>query len=262
MQRPIIGITANSAWVNASNVLASRYVTMMTNANIKAITDAGGIPILLTDQMSYEDISEIVSAVDGLLIPGGQDIHPQYYGQDLKVTYCHDVKSTGIPYKRPQFISPNLKKDEFELALYRESIKQSKPIFGICRGMQLINVAEGGTLHQEIADVSSLIHEIDHSGYSHHHEIMIKPNSLFFEIFETECYFGPSTHHQAIDNVGANLIASGHAPDGVVEFIEHGNEDLFVVGTQGDVERACANLPGFAKLYERFIDESKFRSHR
>jgi len=260
--KPIIGVTANSAWVSASNVFTSRYVSMMTNANILPIIDSGGIPVLLTDQMMHQDVSELISAIDGLLIPGGQDVDPKNYDQTNKVNYCAEVNSTGFPYKRPKSMSPNEHKDKFEISLYHEAVKQGKPVFGICRGMQLINVAEKGSLHQEVSEISSIIHEIDHNGYSHHHEIIIKPESLFHKIFRTERYFGPSTHHQAIDRIGENLNASGHAVDGVIEFIEHRDPKVFVVGVQGDIEQARQNLPGFAKLYEHFINESKLRSKR
>lgn len=262
MYKPIIGITTASTWVNTSGPLSSRSVTTATNANIQPVIDLGGIPVLIPVMHSIENINALAAFLDGILLPGGQDIEPSNYGQEQKVVYSSDVQSLGQPYLRPRAMAPDINRDKFEIALYNAAKKLNKPIFGICRGMQLINAAEGGTLHQEVSEVATIMHEIDHSGYSHHHEIIISEASLFHEVFNTKSYFGPSMHHQAVDTMGTNLIASGRATDSVIEFLEYKDSTNFVIGVQGDIERARRNLTGFERLYERFINECRLRSPR
>lgn len=259
MPKPIIGIVAGTSWVNTSGPLSFRHVTAMTNANIEPIIDADGIAVLVPNLIPEEGLATLVGRLDGILFPGGPDIDPANYGQKQRVDYSDKVMSTGEPYFRPRMMEPVPRRDKFELAVYAEAKRRNKPVLGVCRGMQLINVAEGGTLHQEVADVALLKHEIDHSGYNHHHELIIEEGTLFHEIFESKSCFGPSTHHQSVDRLGKNLIVSGRSSDGVVELIEHEDRSIFIIGTQGDIERARMNIPGFGRVYSRFVDECRLR---
>lgn len=259
MSPPLIGISTNASWIATYGAL-SRHVSVMTNANIQPIVDSGGIALLMPNFLPASRIPAMVGRLDGILLPGGQDLEPALYGAQRKVDYTSQAQATGVPYSRPRMMEPDLARDRFELAVYAEAKRQGKPVLGVCRGMQLINVAEGGTLHQEVSEVATLEHEIDHSGYSHHHEIVIEPGSFFHGLFKTDRCFGPSTHHQAIDRPGVGLVVSGRAPDGVAEFLEHGASDVFIVGVQGDIERARRNMPHFDALYRRFVDECARRA--
>jgi putative glutamine amidotransferase len=254
---PVIGVSTSVSWVGAYGPLASRHVSLVTNANIMPIIDFGGIPMLMPNFVPHEHIAALVERLDGILFPGGPDIHPGSYGQEQKVVYAADVQSTGTPYLRPRMMEPDRNRDRFELAVYAEAKRQNKPVLGICRGMQLINVAEGGTLHQEVAELGALEHEIDHSGYNHHHEIVIERGTLLRELVAADTCFAPSAHHQAIDRVGKELIVSGRASDGVAEFIELADRDTFIVGVQGDIERARRNLTYFDNLYRGFVDQCR-----
>ncbi|UTY57067.1 gamma-glutamyl-gamma-aminobutyrate hydrolase family protein [Massilia sp. erpn] len=258
MAAPLIGVATNASWVATYGAL-SRHVSVMTNANIQPLVDAGTIPLLMPNFLPHADIPALVARLDGILFPGGQDIDPSLYGEEQKVVYTADAQSVGVPYARPRMMAPDRQRDLFELAVYAEAKKQGKPVMGICRGLQLINVAEGGSLHQEVSEVATVEHEIDHSGYSHHHEIHIAAGSFFHSLFKREVCFGPSTHHQALKRIGDKLVVSGRAVDGVAEFVEYAGLEHFIVGVQGDIERARRNLPEFDSLYRRFAYECQQR---
>lgn len=258
MLKPLIGITTNSGWVNTYGAL-SRHVSAMTIGNIQPIVDNGGIPVLITNVALSADIEEMVSRLDGILFPGGQDIHPSLYGEEMTVNYSDEAKSSGEPYFRPRMMAPDINRDKFEIKVFEAALKQNKPIFGICRGMQLINTCLGGTLHQEVTEIATLQHDVDHTGYSHHHDIDIRSGSVFEKCFDAKSCVGPSTHHQSIKKLGKDLIISGTATDGVIEFIEYEPDDKFVIGVQGDIERSRRNYEGFDKIYQRFVQECALR---
>ncbi len=251
MHHPVIGVSSATSWVNVYGSLV-REVTALGNAMLEPIVDAGGTPVLIPN-IAPVDVTHLVSRIDGLLLPGGQDLDPQRYGQACRVEYSEAARGVGKPYARPAMMGPNPRRDEIELALYREAKRQGKPILGLCRGMQLINVAEGGTLHQEVCEVAKLMHELDSNGYNHHHDVHVVEGSRMHALFETTTCDSPSTHHQALDRIGEQLRVTGTATDGVVEFVEHVDPARFIVGVQGDIERARVNIKGFQRLYEAFV---------
>ncbi len=252
MRHPIIGVSSSTSHVNVYGSLI-REVTALGNAMLEPIVDAGGTPVLVPNIMPLDGIEDLVSRLDGLLLPGGQDVDPQRYGQAPRVEYGDGVRGIGTPYLRPAMMAPNPRRDEIELALYREVKRQGKPILGLCRGMQLMNVAEGGTLHQEVREVATLMHELDANGYNHHHDVHVVPGSRMHALFESTICPSPSTHHQALDRVGEELRVTGTTSDGVIEFVEHVDPGRFIVGVQGDIERARVNISGFWRLYQQFV---------
>jgi putative glutamine amidotransferase len=200
-----------------------------------------------------------VRSLDGIFLPGGPDVSPGAYGQECRIDYTDRAVGIGRPYYRPMMMAPDPRRDEFEIALYHAAKGVGLPILGICRGMQLINVAEGGTLHQEVSDVATLMHELDSNGYNHHHPVTLRESTCVYDVLQVKTCFSPSIHHQAVDRPGRSLVVSGTASDGVIEFIEHEDPSVFVVGIQGDIERARRNHEGFDKLYQRFVDECRRR---
>ncbi|WP_440683462.1 gamma-glutamyl-gamma-aminobutyrate hydrolase family protein [Cysteiniphilum halobium] len=257
MSKPIIGITAMPTKINAGTALA-RNINFQKDEVFEMITEFGGIPLLIPNVMPSSDISVLINKLDGLLLSGGQDVHPNSYDKELKIRYgqCQDL--TGQPFERPMSFEPNKSRDTLEIALYKAAKLKSMPVLGICRGMQIINVAEGGTLYQELPQNSKLLaHELEKEGYIHHHSVNIKNDTLIHEVFGNTTYITASSHHQAIECLASELVASGIADDGIIEFIENKDPSCFIVGIQGHFEKTRFNYPKYNELVVRFINECK-----
>ncbi|PWS44527.1 gamma-glutamyl-gamma-aminobutyrate hydrolase, partial [Streptomyces sp. ZEA17I] len=150
-----------------------------------------------------------VAAVDGVVIAGGADVEPVRYGADPD-------PRTGPPARE---------RDAWELALIRAAIGQGVPLLGICRGMQLLNVALGGTLHQHLDG-----HTGGHAVFGGHPVDPVPGTAYAAAVPEQTTV--PAYHHQAVDRLGTGLIASAHAPDGTVEALELPDRESLVLGVQ------------------------------
>lgn len=213
---------------------------------IKAIDGAGGIPIQLPAIKNTQDFERIFRQVDGLLIPGGCDIAPYFFGEQ--------------PEQKLGYI--NAAVDRHELALIRLAYDAGIPILGICRGHQVINVAFGGTLYQDIP--SALPDAIGHNqspcGREElYHKIDILPSSRLCRMFGKDSIYVNSFHHQAVKQLGEGLRAVAVAPDGVIEAFE-GTGDRFVLGVQFHPENMFGLYPEFSNLFREFIEECKKRA--
>jgi putative glutamine amidotransferase len=198
--RPVIGLTSYEeqarwgVWDLPTVLLPSAYV--------QAVVAGGGLPLLLPP---VPDIIEAaLPRLDGLILAGGPDIEPSRYGAD-------PLESTGVP---------RVDRDQAELSLIRSALAAGLPVLGICRGLQLLNVARGGTLHQHLPDVLGTSDHAPTPAVYGHHPIEITPGSLLAESWgRTEAEVS-SYHHQGIDQLGAGLTVSAVAPDGTIEAIE------------------------------------------
>jgi len=152
-------------------------------------------------------VPKCIDCFEGLLILGGYDVDPQLYGED----YCHAANTIDAP------------RDELDLALIKLFIAQKKPIWGICRGIQVINVALGGTLVQDLPDERRLDH-----GNGIMHTVNHAPYTLARELWGAMSVVN-SFHHQAIDRLAPGLIAASVCEDGVIEAIEHETLPIFAV---------------------------------
>lgn len=213
------------------------------------IVAAGGIPILLP---YYPDMVDRYSdLIDGFLIPGGDfDIPPTYYGEDE----IHERVTINPP------------RTEFELALARAIKEQEKPMFGICGGMQLMNVAFGGTLIQHIPDEiqDGIAHEQPNPRCEAGHQIKILENTSLYALAEQK-FLHPvnSAHHQAIRKVAPGFQVNAFADDGVIEGIEYVFEEGtpgFLVGVQWHPEFNISPLD--CRLFDAFIQEAHRRKNK
>jgi putative glutamine amidotransferase len=201
------------------------------------IVDAGGIPILLPPQPAHSGIVEqLVSTLDGLLIPGGWDVDPSRYGQAA----------------HPETDLPRRDRDEWEIVLVLEAIRQDVPLFSICRGEQLLNVALGGTLHQHLPDIvgDALGGDQYQLGGHQFNEILveIKPESLLSQLLGTESASVPVSHHQAVDRLGDGLVAAAWSEDQIVEAVEHPGQS-FCLGVQWHPEQLAEEK----SLFQAFV---------
>jgi putative glutamine amidotransferase len=183
-------------WDQTAHLVADTYV--------QAIQAAGAHALLLpVDPRAPE---ALLDRLDGLMVIGGADLDPQVYGQERS-------GHTETSYRE---------RDEFELALTREALRRGLPFLGICRGMQLLNVALGGTLNQHLVgdDGEPSHRRIIGTFEGTEHEIDLEPGSLAEQALGEPVHVARCHHHQAIDRIGEGLIVSGRARDGVVEAIE------------------------------------------
>lgn len=231
--KPLIGITTS---------YDSKAKTMnLRTTYSEAVMQGGGIPVLLPVTMDAQRIRELFGSVDGILLCGGPDIHPNLYGEQIKY-YCGHV---------------NHERDVFELELARLAIAEDKPLMGICRGSQVLNVACGGTLYQDINLQGAT--DFKHADNSESHSPVAHPVNLlagrFFErvlgISELEI---TSWHHQAVRKPGEGIEIAALCPDGIVEGVSMpGKKCIF--GVEWHPEMLPDN-PGY-KLFDYFVEQCR-----
>jgi putative glutamine amidotransferase len=235
----------------AMNVLNSSFVDLLMSLEC--------IPLLVAPGMPLEAVARLFTLADGLLLASGQDICPSHYEEDLEVTYTPQITGMGKPYTRPMMLSPDKERDALELQLYREAKARKLPILGVCRGMQLINVAEGGTLFQEIPH-QAVEHGMDTDGWINYHPIEVDSTSQLYKIVQKNTLSMSSVHHQAVKHLASSLKANAIAGDGLIEGLELNSDTHFVLGMQGHIEKTLANHPENLQIWKRFVSEAAKRS--
>jgi putative glutamine amidotransferase len=230
--RPLIGITTYvtaaswSYWELEAALIPSDYV--------KAIERAGGRALLVPP--STEGIEETVEALDGIVFSGGSDLDPALYGQDAH------PETFGVVHER----------DEAELELMKAALERDMPVLGICRGIQVLNVAEGGDLHQHLPEVvGHERHKHDPPGVFTDHDVVIEPGTRLANILGDEHVPVKSHHHQGLDELGEGWRVSAHADDGTVEAIES-PERRFALGVLWHPEAGADT-----KLFEALVAEAR-----
>lgn len=212
--------------------------TLVQTRYIRAVRQAGGVPVILP--VGLEAIEDVCDRLDGVLLIGGEDVDPYLYGEE--------------PHRQLGKVLPE--RDESELALVKTMADQDKPVFGICRGYQLINVAFGGTIYQDMyAQLSEDLlqhHQLTDLDFAFH-SIDIVGDSKLAEWAGTSEVRVNSLHHQAVKEVHAPLVVTAVAKDGVIEAIES-TAHRFVVGVQWHPEAMVKREdPLSLKLFEKFI---------
>jgi putative glutamine amidotransferase len=240
-RKPIIGITPSPMEDTQAHGTFNRYAT--ATGYTEAIEAAGGVPLIIPPQQG--NIDEIIGVVDGLLISGGGDIDPARYGDD-------EVHPTtyGIHYGR----------DELEINLARQAVERDIPMLCICRGIQVLNVALGGTLIQDIADQysSNLQHRQQESGIPKEepgHIVAVTPGSLLEKTYEASTIEVNSFHHQAIKELAPDLEINGVAPDETVEAVNHIGS-TWILGVQWHPEMMFRAHPEHLKPFEALVAEA------
>lgn len=202
-RRPVIGICAaleRASWVVWKDVL----VNISQRTYSLRVSESGALPVILPpDEASESAPGEVVDLLDGLVLSGGADLDPSSYGAEPD----------------PATFGYRIERDRFEIALAREALDRDLPVLGICRGMQLLNVACGGTLDQDLSD--RVVH-IESPGAFSHHDVRLEPDSLAAQALGADHVAGVhSHHHQGVERLGEGLVATGWAePDGLVEAVE------------------------------------------
>ncbi len=221
--RPRILLTTSSRSTNQG----LRRNDAFTGRNYsESVAKAGGTP-LMAASLDPALADSFLEGIDGVVFTGGVDVDPIHFGQQPH----RDLGSVDV------------ERDLFELALYRAARARNLPVLGVCRGLQLINVAQGGTLHQHLgADFSSLGHSQGEIGGEPYHTVTLTADSELGRAFGGTEIRTNSYHHQGIDRVGRDLRAVAHASDGLVEAVE-GLSGPFLLGVQWHPEMSQAKYP-------------------
>lgn len=236
--KPIIGLPtsyARDCWTN-------KYYTR--EYDIDAIKKNGGIPILLPYTEDEEMIDSYFEIIDGLYLAGGDDVSPLTYGEA-------PVKNLGVTIKR---------RDDFEIALFQRARKSKMPVLGICRGFHMINICMGGSIYQDIFSQVEGVYQHVPQGFPDNcdpsepvHEIDIFEDSNLADLIGQGKKMVNSIHHQAIKDLGKDLIVSAKSSDGIVEGIEYTGEDQYILGVQWHPEIMNNRFEEFDKIFQSFI---------
>ncbi|WP_370943683.1 gamma-glutamyl-gamma-aminobutyrate hydrolase family protein [Amycolatopsis sp. cg5] len=228
--KPLIGLTT---YIEPARFLVwETEAALLHRVYVDCVVAAGGVPVLLPPVS--DEYESLVSAVDGLVLVGGADVEPSRYDQEPHAT----------TYTRPN-------RDAFEFGLLSEALKQRLPVLGVCRGLQVLSVALGGTLTQHIPDASGSTEHQPAPATFGDSKIKLKEGSRAAAILgadtKVHCY-----HHQAIDRLGEGLVPVGWAEDGTVEAAELPGED-FVLGVQWHPEQNIDDV----RLFEALVAAAK-----
>jgi len=230
--RPLIGITPGYTADNDRLFIANGYV--------EGINRSGGLGLLLPLSKDPEVIKDAFGRCDGFLLTGGPDLDARYFGE------------ANLRYNGE--ISPL--RDNLEILVAQKAVEMKKPILAICRGMQVLNAALGGTIYQDIyeqiKDRELLKHTQEAPGWYPVHEVAIEKNSLLFEICRIERLGVNSFHHQAVKSLGKCLKVAALSSDGIIEAIEL-QDDSFTVGVQWHPERMLKEHSEAFSLFEALV---------
>ncbi len=235
--KPIVGV---AGYVMQKDSVKSPYFTL--NTVPKEITDAlnkvGALPVVIP-LSSEADAKEYINQVDALVLAGGDDVDSLLY------------------YEEPQPLIGEIEpeRDAFELALIEEAWAQKKPILGICRGLQLLNVASDGTLYQDLSYYVDL--EVNHRQKTPWryatHTVMIEKDSWMGEALGTEQAIN-SFHHQAIRKLGEDFKAVAWSKDGIIEAIESVDPTQKIMAVQWHPEILVETVPEMIRVFEKFVE--------
>ncbi len=241
-KKPVIGISA-SIIVDQGGMFPGYKRAYVNNDYVEAVAKNGGVPLIIPFGLDKELIDAQVDIIDGLILSGGHDVAPHNYGEE--------------PHQKLGEIFPE--RDEFDFHLFKKAKEKNIPILGICRGTQIINVYEGGTLYQDLSLIDAEVVYKPSQGHSPElrtHSINMKDSSVIANVCNKKQTMVNSFHHQAIKDVAKGYKVTAKAGDGVVECIESENYS-FCVGVQWHPEMLFRVDEDMSNLFKTFINESK-----
>lgn len=212
MSAPRIGITGVTRSVSGTDR------TGVNAAYVRAVLRAGGVPLVLSPIIGIEHNTVLLEALDGLVLSGGDDVDPAHYGH--------------APH--PDLGAVDAQRDAFELAIFRDASARGLPVLAICRGLQLVNVAMGGTLWQDIP--SERPEALPHAQATHRddrtHPVELRPESRLAGALGAAVCQVNSFHHQSIRDLAPGLTITGRAPDGEIEGVESAGKGPWLLAVQ------------------------------
>ena len=240
MGNPIIGVFADTMSCNKGGFgdVTRQYINA---AYISAVEDAGAVPFIIPVSNDLEKTKKLIDLCDGLLFPGGEDIDPGYYGEN--------------PHKNLGEIRPEVDKFLFHSLLY--ALEQRKPALGICKGMQMMVVATGGSLYQDIysqREEETFLHCQSGRRTYGVHQVQIDKDSRLFQILETGQIATNSMHHQSVRTLGKGFRLSAHTEDGIVEAVE--SLDGRLIGVQWHPEEMVPESGAMKRLFKNLVQRA------
>jgi putative glutamine amidotransferase len=241
--RPIIGITTQTlepipgelprCWV-----MSQRYVDVLTSV--------GAIPWVIPLTRDTDTLRAIYEQLDGVFLPGGVDMDPTQYSES----------------RLPECGAIDPDRDRVEVALVQWAMAERKPVLAVCRGVQVLNVAAGGTLYQDLAEWCDA--PIKHDYWPNEvrqrqdlvHDVIIEPGTQLASIIGAGATNVNSMHHQGIKKLAPGLIVNAKAPDGLIEGVE-GHDDSYLLGVQWHPEELVESDPAMRRLFESFIEQAE-----
>lgn len=233
--KPIIGVTA-------CRNEETKKIYKTNTSYVEAILQSGGIPMMLPAVGEVSYCQQIIQHLDGLLVPGGPDVAPSLYNEE--------------PCPQVNYVRKDV--DLFEVELIRLAKEHNKPILGICRGIQIINVTFGGSLYQDLA--SQYKNELCHRQNANitdepTHRVYLEENSHIAEILKATVAEVNSYHHQAVRDVAEGFTITGRAKDGVIESIE--SQDGWIIGVQWHPELMTQRFQQSKGLFDAFVEQCR-----
>lgn len=239
MVSPLIGIT--TSYIAPTQDKSGQFV--LGEKYVQAVLRAGGVPVILPLEIPAGAFAQLLGRIDGLLLTGGADIAPALFG--------------GIPHPRVYGVLES--RDKMEIELVRLAAEQKKPFLGICRGIQVINVALGGTLYTDIGD--QLPNPLKHDQFDGipanflAHEVSVEPGSRLSSVLGGTKFSVNSLHHQGVERLAPGLKATACAPDQLIEAVELADHP-FGVGVQWHPEWLQDHEPQ-RQLFQAFINAAQ-----
>jgi putative glutamine amidotransferase len=240
-QPPIIGVTCTTI----KSEHAERPPRLGQNQTyLKALVRAGAAPLLIPHLVDGALLRTIYDLLDGLLLPGGEDVDPACYGEP----------------RHERCGQPSAERDETEIKLARWALGDGKPLLAVCRGIQVLNVALGGSLYQDLE--TQIPGSEKHDWYPGHardrlsHMVAITPQTRLAEILEESVVPVNSLHHQAIKCIAPGLIAAGRTPDGIIEAVE-AEAHPFALGVQWHPEELAPTDRRAQRLFDALVEACK-----
>lgn len=236
-KRPLIGVPTGR---EKSQRFYGLPLYIMNQTYIRMLENLGALPVMIPLQMTEATLRGIFERLDGLFLPGGEDIDPSHYGAA----------------QHPRLGATDKERDRTELLVTRWAVETGMPLLGVCRGLQMINVACGGTLHQDLHDECPMLDKHDftpptYERYRISHTVTIEPDSRLAQALGT-VHEVNSMHHQGIDQLGAGLRVVARAEDGLAEAIELPVLP-YVVGVQWHPEELATTDQHHSNLFYDFI---------
>ena len=235
----VIGLSGNLLYENSSIPKA-----FVNRSYVDSVIRSKGVPFLMPITEDEEIIKKMAENVDGIIMTGGVDVHPFRFNEE--------------PIEKIGTISAE--RDDFDFTLMKYAAEMNKPIFGICRGIQVINVYFGGTLIQDIPTQRNT-NILDSQTAEYHvptHKIQIVKDSIIYDMLGESSEVN-SFHHQAIDKLAKDFKVTAASKDGIVEAIEYKKKDSFILGVQWHPELMSAKSVKMQNLFDMFVEVCRSR---
>ncbi|MCL4424676.1 MAG: gamma-glutamyl-gamma-aminobutyrate hydrolase family protein [Firmicutes bacterium] len=231
---PVIGITSNFDLENHRSTVSSDYT--------RAVESAGGIPLLIPVLDNPGRVGALLDRLDGLILTGGVDVDPSHFGEE----------------PRPKLGRVSPERDRIEIPLARAALEKRLPLLGVCRGIQLLNIAAGGAVFQDIYSQvkDPLKHNQEAPRWYPSHEVKLDQAALVGKIHGVKALRVNSFHHQAVSRVAPGFVVSAWAGDGVIEGIERPG-DPFTVGVQWHPEGMWEKEPRYLAIFTALVEAAR-----